>query len=160
MCISDRLKQAIDELGISLSTAADKTGIPYRSFQNYVAGRPPKSDALKKIRTHLGVSLDWLICGEGPVFSPELHQVREPWHPYLSTPSEEEAEILRVLKMLPADVKHELLDAAKVKGKVHTLEAKMRDMQSQISEMVERKKKEQQAQSQQQNTDEKPKTDD
>ena len=62
--------------------------------------------------------------------------------------------------MLPADVKHELLDAAKVKGKVHTLEAKMRDMQSQISEMVERKKKEQQAQSQQQNTDEKPKTDD
>lgn len=102
------------------------------------------------------VFLDWLILGIGPV---HRNEVNEQWHPYLANPDKEEVEILALLKKLPDDVKHELLDAAKVKGKVHILEEKMHDMQSQIQAMLQEKQLEQ-AQSQQQDSEEKPEDDD
>tara|TARA_B100001250_G_scaffold351178_1_gene323213 strand:+ start:4816 stop:5286 length:471 start_codon:yes stop_codon:yes gene_type:complete len=149
--ISERLKYAIEKKGLKITEAVSVSGIPYSSMQNYLRGeREPNINALSKLCLHLGISMNWLLNGLGPVFISTDTEINEPWHPYLATPDKEEVEILALLKKLPDDVKHELLDAAKVKGKVHALEEKMHDMQSQIQAMLEKKKQEQ---TQQQGTD-------
>jgi transcriptional regulator with XRE-family HTH domain len=46
--------------------AAEATALPYRSLQDYAAGRrAPGADALAAICTRLRVSADWLLLGEG-----------------------------------------------------------------------------------------------
>lgn len=166
MNISERLKYAIEKKGMKITEAVSVSGIPYSSMQNYLRGeREPNINALSKLCLHLGISMNWLLNGLGPVFISTDTEINEPWHPYLATPDKDEAEILELLKKLPDGVKKDLLDNARIKGKVADLEAKMLDMQSQMREMLERKKKEKeqeqpQAQSQQQETDEKPETDD
>jgi len=69
MSIQERLKQAIDATGKNLNEVSELIGMPYRSLQNYVRGeRDPKASALEGLVTRLGISVDWLITGEGPMF--------------------------------------------------------------------------------------------
>jgi transcriptional regulator with XRE-family HTH domain len=44
---------------------ARKIGIPYQSAKNYLEGRVPDTKALLKFKNSTGVSIDWLLTGEG-----------------------------------------------------------------------------------------------
>ncbi len=60
--ISDRIKEAINNKGISQSDVADKAGISRQQFSKYYHGEAiPRSDALAKIAVALGVSSDYLL---------------------------------------------------------------------------------------------------
>lgn len=49
MGISKRLRIAIDQAGLKLTEAPKRTGIPYRSLQNYVHGeRQPTAEAMRE----------------------------------------------------------------------------------------------------------------
>ena len=68
MGIENRIRLAIELSNLSLKDAAMLCEIPYSSLQNWVSGaRDPRSDALISLASHLGVSIDWLLTGQGPV---------------------------------------------------------------------------------------------
>lgn len=55
--------------GWSLKDLADKAGVPYRTFHNYVQEvSAPTLDALVGVCEATGTSLDWLVYGRGPMF--------------------------------------------------------------------------------------------
>lgn len=62
--LSNRLRHYVAWQGVSLTTFAATTGIPYRSLQDYVAGkRLPSGEQL--IRLHeAGIDLNWLLTGK------------------------------------------------------------------------------------------------
>lgn len=69
MCISERLKQVLDAKNMTVTEFSNVTGISYRSAMNYLnEGRDPNVDALIKIYNGLGVSITWLLTGDGTVF--------------------------------------------------------------------------------------------
>lgn len=74
MDIKDRLRSVLDALGIKITQAAETTGIPYRSWQNYLSGaREPGAEALALICSRLGISADWLLVGEGAMYRRSDH---------------------------------------------------------------------------------------
>lgn len=66
MGIGRRIRAAIEAQGLTLKQAAEQSGIPYSSLQNWAGGhRDPRPDALISIGSQLGISIDWLLTGEG-----------------------------------------------------------------------------------------------
>jgi len=66
MGIGRRIRAAIEAQGLTLKQAAEKSGIPYSSLQNWAGGhRDPRPDALIGLGSQLGISIDWLLTGEG-----------------------------------------------------------------------------------------------
>jgi transcriptional regulator with XRE-family HTH domain len=64
--LADRIRLALKECGMTQQALSTASGIPYRSVQHYTAGtQMPGSEALIKIRTATGASIDWLLTGEG-----------------------------------------------------------------------------------------------
>ena len=62
--VSERLRSAIRDSGFNLKEFAAKSGVPYRTLQDYVAGaRDPGAENLSKMATHLRVSMDWILTG-------------------------------------------------------------------------------------------------
>ncbi|AAP96391.1 transcriptional regulator [[Haemophilus] ducreyi] len=69
MCISDRLKQILEAKNMSIREFSDVTGISYRSAMNYLnEGRDPSVDGLVKIHNALGISITWLLTGNGAMY--------------------------------------------------------------------------------------------
>jgi transcriptional regulator with XRE-family HTH domain len=69
MSIATRLRSVLDLKGLSIKEASEVVGIPYRTLQNYLLDeREPNAKAMGAIRTNLGVSVDWLLTGEGTMF--------------------------------------------------------------------------------------------
>ncbi len=69
MCISNRLKNVLEVKNITVKEFSDATGISYRSAMNYLnEGRDPNVESLVKIYNILGVSITWLLTGEGAMF--------------------------------------------------------------------------------------------
>ncbi|ECU9383727.1 TPA: helix-turn-helix domain-containing protein [Salmonella enterica subsp. diarizonae serovar 61:l,v:z35] len=66
MSISERLKKVLEAQNLTITDAAARCGMPYRSLQNYLRGeREPKAEALVAIGTQLSISIDWLLTGRG-----------------------------------------------------------------------------------------------
>ncbi|MDO4626695.1 MAG: helix-turn-helix domain-containing protein [Pasteurellaceae bacterium] len=73
MNTSERLKRIMEAKGFNLKTFAEQADIPYRTLQNYIlSGREPNAEALMKLYSRLGVNLNWLMSGEGEMFSSEI----------------------------------------------------------------------------------------
>lgn len=69
MCIADRLKQILEVKGMSIKEFSELTGISYRSAMNYLnEGRDPNVEGLIKIHEALGISITWLLTGNGAMF--------------------------------------------------------------------------------------------
>lgn len=62
---AERLKLAFDNA--TMAEIARRIGVPHATIRNYFQGRMPAADVLIKIGEHTGVSLNWLLTGQGPV---------------------------------------------------------------------------------------------
>lgn len=62
----DRLKQAFDNG--SMAEIARRIDVPHATIRNYFQGRLPAPDVLIKIAAETGVSINWLLAGNGPIF--------------------------------------------------------------------------------------------
>ena len=51
--------------GGGLKWLSNEIGVPRRTLGNWLAGRNPKPEALRKVAGATGVNLHWLITGEG-----------------------------------------------------------------------------------------------
>lgn len=70
MTTSKRLKQVMEVKGFNLKTFAEQADIPYRTLQNYIlTNREPSAESLAKLHSQLGINLNWLMSGNGEMFT-------------------------------------------------------------------------------------------
>jgi len=76
MRVNDRLKKVLNILNISIKELSKSTNIPYRTMQDYIAGKRNISiEAVLKICTQYGIKADYLICGKEPIFESEENKI-------------------------------------------------------------------------------------
>ncbi|EAR2441479.1 helix-turn-helix domain-containing protein [Salmonella enterica subsp. enterica serovar Sandiego] len=132
--ISRRLKMVLDNQSLSITDAAAKCEIPYRSLQNYLRGeREPKVDALISISTRLGISIDWLLTGHGAMYrtsnqieSKDCTQCAQKTQDEMTLREKKLLELFRALP--PGEQKNILLDAEKGQ-RLNELEREVKELQ-------------------------------
>ncbi|KMK50593.1 DNA-binding protein [[Actinobacillus] muris] len=68
MSISSRVCLIVSHFGGSITKFSERSGINYRSVQNYMRGdREPNSEAYVKF-AQMGVNINWLLTGQGEMF--------------------------------------------------------------------------------------------
>ncbi|NVZ96789.1 helix-turn-helix domain-containing protein [Pseudomonas sp. B6001] len=124
MSIAARLRSVIDERGMSIKEASEVVGIPYRTLQNYLLGeREPNAKAMAAIRTHLGISLDWLLTGEGSMCLGVSSVSSEP-----QAKNQQEEAILELFRSLGEAGKREIQSAAEEKKRLMDVEQRLKDL--------------------------------
>lgn len=124
----------LDSQGLTITDAAAKCGMPYRSLQNYLRGeREPKVDALVSISTQLGTSIDWLLTGRGTMYiidnqaeSRDCSQCAQKAPDEMTVREKKLLELFRALS--PEDQKNILLDAEKGQ-RLNELEREVKELQ-------------------------------
>ncbi|HDL5700391.1 TPA: helix-turn-helix transcriptional regulator [Mannheimia haemolytica] len=97
MCISDRLKQILEVKGMSIREFSELTGISYRSAMNYLnEGRDPNVEGLVKIHEALGISITWLLTGNGAMFQTVMQE---------SDMSSQEEKLIANYRSMPENLK-------------------------------------------------------
>lgn len=91
----DRIKSLLDRLGVSQAEFVREVGLSKNQIGEILSGRAQSISTITaaKIHERYGVSLNWLLLGEGEMF------VGEPPMPADATP--EERNILRLLRDMP-----------------------------------------------------------
>ena len=56
----------------NVSNFAFKSGVPQQTLHNYTKGRIPSGEQLYNICSNIGVDINWLLTGEGPMFRDEM----------------------------------------------------------------------------------------
>lgn len=64
LTLAGRLREALDDLGLTVAEAARRTKIPASTLNKVLAGHRPRSDALEKIHLALDIDLNWLVTGK------------------------------------------------------------------------------------------------
>ncbi|MCT8517665.1 helix-turn-helix domain-containing protein [Glaesserella parasuis] len=68
MSINERVCLIVEHFGGSIAKFSERSGINYRSVQNYMRGeREPNSEAYLKF-AQLGININWLLTGQGEMF--------------------------------------------------------------------------------------------
>lgn len=125
MSIATRLRSVLDLKGLSIKEASELVGIPYRTLQNYLLDeREPNAKALSAIRTHLGISVDWLLTGEGTMTgeAPQQEQTGA------VTVNPQEEAILELFRSLGEAGRREIQSAAEEKKRLMDVEQRLKDL--------------------------------
>ena len=124
MSIAARLRSVLDKKGLSIKEASDLVGIPYRTLQNYLLDeREPNAKALSAIRTHLGISVDWLLTGEGTMTGEAPQQQTG-----AVTVNPQEEAILELFRSLGEAGRREIQSAAEEKKRLMDVEQRLKDL--------------------------------
>lgn len=127
MNVSDRLRVALDSMGMKITEAAEQSGIPYRSWQNYLSGaRDPNAEALAAICSRLNVSTDWLLTGQGEM-------LRGAAAPGLAAETPREEGLLSLFRELPEDEQREIQRLAEEKKRLREVERKLEEVSARLA---------------------------
>ncbi|MGV6473551.1 helix-turn-helix domain-containing protein [Azotobacter vinelandii] len=136
MGIGERIKTAVESMGLSLKQAAVKCEIPYSSLQNWVGGhREPRPDALITIGSRLGISIDWLLTGEGPMRRGETSAVPVQQVPPTVEMSPREQALLALWRELGEDAQREIQGAAEEKKRLNDLERQLKELAAVVADI-------------------------
>ncbi|EGP03222.1 helix-turn-helix domain-containing protein [Mannheimia haemolytica] len=109
MCISNRLKQVLEAKNMTVTEFSNVTGISYRSAMNYLnEGRDPNVEALIKIHQAFGVSITWLLTGNGAMFQTISQE----------NMSNQEEKIIAYYRAMPENLKNAFLISFKEISKI------------------------------------------
>lgn len=129
MSIEKRLRTAIDSMGLSIKDTSDKSGIAYRTLQNYLLGeREPNAKSLFLLNTRLGISTDWLLTGAGSMLcagSVQAGAVEEIGCPAIRP---REQDLLELLRELDENDMQEIQRAAQEKQRLNAIEAQLKEL--------------------------------
>jgi transcriptional regulator with XRE-family HTH domain len=78
MAIGERLKNAVKSKKLKLTEFAEQSKIPYATLQKYTANKMvPGGELVIKICTELGISIDWLLTGQGEMYRTKTEATKE-----------------------------------------------------------------------------------
>lgn len=120
--VGDRIRGIRKVLGLSQNELGESLNITGVAIGNYERGRIPKGKTLQKIAEMGGVTVDWLLTGQGVAYAEEKEKVdfvRE--GRYIS---EEDEELLELLKENP-EVVGLLRRYGKLKGDIEELQMQL-----------------------------------
>ncbi|MCM2317966.1 MAG: helix-turn-helix domain-containing protein [Pseudomonas sp.] len=136
MGIGKRIRMAIDALGLTIRQASELTGISYSSLQNWIGEhREPRPDALITIGSRLGISIDWLLTGEGPMRREEATPAVAAEEPAAPGISPREAAMLELFRSLDEDGQREIQGAAAEKKRLSDLEQRIKELEAVVSDI-------------------------
>lgn len=126
MSINLRLKKVLESKGLKIKEMSEVCDIPYRTLQNYLLGeREPSAKALSTIGTQLGVSLDWLLTGEGQMYK----NTPPPDNPLQALTPKERA-LLGLFKELNDKDQREICRDAEEKKRTADLERELKELKT------------------------------
>ena len=126
MGIGERIRRAIEARNLSLKEAAKTCDISYSSLQNWVGGlREPRPDALVAIGSQLGVSIDWLLTGDGRMFRVE-GEVQASSEAYVD--SARERAVMALFRLLPDEDQREIEFVIAGKKRLLDIERRLNDL--------------------------------
>lgn len=130
MGIGRRIKVAVDALGLSLKHAAEKSELSYSSMQNWTGGhRDPRPDALLTLGSRLGISIDWLLTGEGAMFRGQTSGSS-----LLNPASPREEALLALWRELDETDQQEVHRVAEGKKRLATLEQRLMELEAVVAD--------------------------
>lgn len=125
MSIKERLREAMDDKGLTIKALSDLSKIPYRSLQNYLRGeREPNAEALIALSTHLNISIDWLLTGKGGAVGVEKEQPANQEQHF----NQSDLKLLELLNQLEPEVRKELLRGAEEKQRMIDMEKQLKEL--------------------------------
>lgn len=128
MGIGGRIREAVESLGLTLKQAAERCEIPYSSMQNWAGGhRDPRPDALITIGSRLGISIDWLLSGEGPMRRAGAGLEKE------SASDPREQALLALWRELDEDAQREIQRSAQEKKRLSDIEAQLKELAAAVA---------------------------
>lgn len=131
MGIGSRIRIAVDALGITLREASEQCSVSYSSLQNWVGGhREPRIESIVSIGSQLGISIDWLLTGEGPMRrSGGESEVSEAAAAY----NTREQALLGLFRELGEDDQREIQHAAEEKKRLKSLEQRLAELEAVVT---------------------------
>lgn len=134
MGIGRRIRAAVEAQGLTLKQAAERSGIPYSSLQNWAGGhRDPRPDALINLGSQLGISIDWLLTGEGEMLRQNAaqHGPQEERGEY-AMPSAER-ELLAVYRALDEEGRQAVEAVAREKKRLSDVEMQLKELAAAVA---------------------------
>lgn len=101
--ITDRINEVLKENNLRRADLSRGTGINANTIKGWGDGKIPSAIAAQKVAQYLGVSLDWLVTGEGE--TPPINKAFTP----------EEQELIDIFRILDERDKRDLLENARNK---------------------------------------------
>lgn len=138
MGIGIRLKEVLKDQDLTIKEVSKRCDIPYRTLQNYLLGeREPNAKALATIGTQLGISLDWLLTGEGNMYprfeGATVNIIQETTPAYGLSPREQA--VLDLFKNLNPEQQQEVLRDAEEKQRIAEMEKNLKELQAQMEHL-------------------------
>ncbi|MCQ4242495.1 helix-turn-helix domain-containing protein [Stutzerimonas stutzeri] len=133
MGIGRRIRTAIESQGLSLKKAAERCDISYSSLQNWAGGhREPRPEALIAIGSQLGISIDWLLTGQGSMLRDQSAQAPSAGG---EAANPREQAILELYRALDEDAQREIQSAAEEKKRLKTLEQRLQELEAVVADI-------------------------
>lgn len=157
MELSRRLKKLRSIKGLTQAKMAQNIGVATSTYQNYERGEREASESfLKKVVTSFGVSTDWLLMGQGSMFTlshedaseilgGDLHNIAESIDVLETKFSPEERDTLYTfMDSLPPALKEKLLSVitdASGNRSLSDIKKELREMKAEIDEIKKEQEK-------------------
>lgn len=134
MGIGSRIRVAVEAMDLTLREAAERCSIPYSSLQNWVGGhRAPRIESIVTIGSQLGISVDWLLTGEGSMFRyGGATGVAEPAQAQAGDPREQA--LLTLFRELGEEDQREIQHAAEEKKRLKRLEQRIAELEAVVAD--------------------------
>jgi transcriptional regulator with XRE-family HTH domain len=131
--ISDRLDQVVKEkLGGNWAELARLSGLTPSTLQGVKDGKDPRANTLLRISAVVGVTVDWLLTGEGPMYRSQIAA------PAPETPPIDQTVIntARLLEDLTPTQRREIFDDIEEKKRLNTIERELDELRQVVSKIA------------------------
>jgi transcriptional regulator with XRE-family HTH domain len=141
--ISDRLDQVVKEkLGGNWAELARLSGLTPSTLQGVKDGKDPRANTLLRISAVVGVTVDWLLTGEGPMYrsqiaAPAGRSGLSPTYAEEAPPIDQTViNTARLLEDLTPTQRREIFDDIEEKKRLNTIERELDELRQVVSKIA------------------------